>query len=178
MCKNYDELRLNWLTIRLLATSIGHKRKWFLFSCTEQKLKKIVHVTREKSIHTKTCRPIICGREFGPLISFVKRHLQPGWRLRSSVFTSERDISMQYSWSTFHHSKFFLSTIHRIHKDGGRAEEIWGELSATWSRGVVGQQGKERSRNVFCSLREWCSWLFFGRKKSVSTQERWTALLA
>ena len=31
-----------------------------------------------------------------------------------------------------------MDSIHRIHKDGGRAEEVWGELSAAWSRGVLG----------------------------------------
>ena len=29
-------------------------------------------------------------------------------------------------------------SIHRIHKNGGRAGEVWGELSATWSRGIFG----------------------------------------
>ena len=32
----------------------------------------------------------------------------------------------------------FLLNIHRIYKDGGRAEEVWGEFSAAWSRGVLG----------------------------------------
>ena len=29
-------------------------------------------------------------------------------------------------------------SIHRIHKNGGRAGEVWGELSATWSLGIFG----------------------------------------
>ena len=30
-----------------------------------------------------------------------------------------------------------LCTIHRIHKDGGHREEVWGQLWATWSRCVL-----------------------------------------
>ena len=29
-------------------------------------------------------------------------------------------------------------SIHRIHKNGRCVEEVWGELSATWSRGILG----------------------------------------
>ena len=32
--------------------------------------------------------------------------------------------------------------IYRIHKDCGRAEEVWGELSAAWSRGVLGKSSE------------------------------------
>ena len=49
---------------------------------------------------------------------------------------SEKEIKKvihQYEEET--RSKF----LHRIHKDGGRAEEVWGELSAAWSRGVLGK---------------------------------------
>ena len=47
-------------------------------------------------------------------------------------------------WTLFYHitTKFMKSnvciTIHQIHKNGSRAEEVWGELSATWSRGILG----------------------------------------
>ena len=35
-----------------------------------------------------------------------------------------------------HIISILIICIHRIHKNGGHAEEVWGELSATWGWGI------------------------------------------
>ena len=58
--------------------------------------------------------------------------------------TCKKYMSMAFFWTLFYHitTKFMKSnvciTIHRIHKNGSRAEEVSSELSATWSRGILG----------------------------------------
>ena len=49
-------------------------------------------------------------------------------------FMSEHESAILFcdlpSWEEYY--------IHQIHKNGGCAEEVWGELSATWSQGILG----------------------------------------